>query len=475
MIAVTHMDGRRAAVFGLGGSGLVTAHALTAGGCEVVCYDDKRERVDAALDAGLPTGDLRVADFRAFDALILSPGVPLTHPEPHWTVLRAKAAGIEIIGDVELFDRERRMRLPHTKLVAITGTNGKSTTTALAGHLLREMGVEAQIGGNIGRPALDLDPFDGVVVLEVSSFQIDLSPTLAADVGVLLNITSDHLDRHGTFAAYAALKMALPGRSRIAVIGHDCAESRRFAVSAPSLDRFGFAVTQDAASAVTAPQTFGAVSYAGGVVVASAPGMAGEIFVVRHDEGALIGGMPATPALRGEHNAQNVAAALTAVLALGLDPADALPHLRTFAGLPHRIEEVGRDGDVVFINDSKATNLDSAVTALRAFTGIHWIIGGRAKPGGLAELDPASFDIRRAYLIGEASDLFADQLAGKLATHSCGTLDAALAAAADDAAEAGGGVVLLSPACASFDQFRSFEDRGDTFRALVIARTKGGR
>ncbi|MEO1105362.1 MAG: Mur ligase family protein, partial [Pseudomonadota bacterium] len=220
MIAVTTFAGKRVAVFGLAGSGLVTAHALTAGGAEIVCYDDKRERVDAAWDAGLPTGDLRVADFTAFDALVLSPGVPLTHPAPHWVVERAKAAGTEIIGDIELFDRERAARMPDMGVVAITGTNGKSTVTALVGHLLKALGRDAQIGGNIGRPALDLDPGAAITVLEVSSYQIDLSPTLRPDVGVLLNITPDHLDRHGSFENYARIKTMLTDASDVAVLGH---------------------------------------------------------------------------------------------------------------------------------------------------------------------------------------------------------------------------------------------------------------
>ena len=220
MIALTTYAGRRVAVFGLGGSGLATASALLEGGAEVLVWDDKPERVEAARAAGFTASDLANVDFTTLDALVLAPGVPLTHPEPHWTVQRAHAASIPIIGDVELFDTERRARFPQQRLVAITGTNGKSTTTALAGHLLEAMGESVQVGGNIGRPALDLSDDAAITVLEVSSFQLDLAPSLTVDVGVLLNITSDHFDRHGTFENYAAIKKSLTDRANAALLNH---------------------------------------------------------------------------------------------------------------------------------------------------------------------------------------------------------------------------------------------------------------
>ncbi|WP_420393503.1 UDP-N-acetylmuramoyl-L-alanine--D-glutamate ligase [Acuticoccus sp.] len=457
MIAVEHLAGCRAAVFGLGGSGIATAHALAAGGTEIVCFDDDRARVEGASDQGLPTADLRVADFAAFDALVLSPGVPLTHPAPHWTVERARAAGVPVLGDVALFDAERRDRLPDMKLAAITGTNGKSTTTALLGHVLSALGASAQVGGNIGRPVLDLDPVPGAAVVEVSSYQADLAPDLAADVGCLINLSPDHIDRHGTFEAYAAVKTRLVANARQAVIGVDdgCAAiADRLARHGKPVRRIG--VFDDLAGlAALGPAGVGAVGEA--------------LYAVEGGAARLVGSLAGIASLRGAHNAQNAAAAVAMAMALGHDAAAAAATLAGFGGLAHRMEEVGRDGCVLFVNDSKATNAASALPALSSFERIHWIAGGVAKEGGVASLAPSAPRIASAYLIGEAADLFERQLAGLVPVVRCGTLDAALEAAAT-AARREGGVVLLSPACASFDQFRSFEHRGDAFRALVQAR-----
>lgn len=461
MIAVETFTAKRAAVFGLGGSGMATAHALAAGGAEIVCYDDSRAQVDAAWDQGLPTGDLRVADFTAFDALVLSPGVPLTHPAPHWTVERAAAAGVPVLGDVALFDDERRARLPGMRLAAITGTNGKSTTTALLGHVLSALGEAAQVGGNIGRPVLDLDPVPGTAVVECSSYQLDLAPGLSADVGCLLNVSPDHIDRHGTFENYAAIKARLVAASRQVVIGVDDATS---AAIADDLEARGKPVRRVAV--LGADQQPGALG--AGVAVAGATVLAVEGGQVRE-----VGSLDRIASLRGAHNAQNAAATVAMAVALGFDSEAAAAHLATFPGLAHRMEEVGRDGDVLFVNDSKATNAMSTLNALTSFDVIHWIAGGVAKAGGVDSLARFAPRIVRAYLIGEAAGLFEEQLAGAIPTTRSGTLEAALDAAATAARE-DGGVVLLSPACASFDQFRSFEHRGDTFRALVAARLKGG-
>lgn len=493
MIPLTAFAGRKVAVFGLGGSGMVSAHALTAGGAEIVAFDDRRETCERAWNEGLPVGDLRVADFSAFDALVLSPGVPLTHPAPHWTVEKAKAAGIEIVGDVELFDRERRARLPGLKLAAITGTNGKSTTTALLGHLLKAMGLPAQVGGNIGRPVLDLDAADGIAVVEVSSFQIDLSPTLTPDAGAVLNVTEDHLDRHGTFANYAAIKRRLAEQARIAVIGETSVETfhmgRSFRHSGKPC--FGFGVARFRGDDPPRAQDWEErrrVDFEDGILARSilerrrfdeSPRLRDvhvgwRLVELRGGAGRVLGELPDVASLKGDHNVANAAAALAMVLALGLDPAEAVPHLATFAGLPHRMEEVGRDGSVVFVNDSKATNAQSARQALSAFDRVLWIAGGRAKEGGIASLSDLFGRVERAYLIGESAQAFASTLSGAVPTEVSGTLEKAVEAATRDAAAlaAAGGpppVVLLSPACASFDQFASFEERGERFRALVRA------
>ena len=458
MIPVTTYAGRKVAVFGLGGSGLTTAHALTAGGAQVICYDDKRERVEAADAAGLPTGDLRVADFAGFDALVLSPGVPLTHPAPHWTVERARAAGIPVVGDVELFDGERRAAIAGLRLAAITGTNGKSTTTALLGHLLAELGEAAQVGGNIGRPVLDLDPVPGTAVVECSSYQIDLAPGLASEVGCLLNLSPDHIDRHGTFEGYAAVKARLIAGSRQAVMGVDdettAAMADHFAAHGKPVLRIG-AFDNETELHRLGGAGVGAV---GPVLYAVEAGGVREV-------GRLTG----IASLRGRHNGENAAAALAMAKALGFAPEDAARHLATFPGLAHRMEEVGRAGDVLFVNDSKATNAESARQALASFDNIHWIVGGVAKAGGVESLTGFAPRIKAAYLIGESSETFERQLKHHMPTVRCRTMDAALDIAARSAAS-GGGVVLLSPACASFDQFRSFEHRGDVFRDLVRAR-----
>ena len=456
MIAVETFAGRRAAVFGLGGSGLVTAHALAAGGAEIVCYDDDRAKVEAAWDAGLPTGDLRVAEFSAFDALVLSPGVPLTHPEPHWSVLRARAADVPIIGDVALFDADRLARLPELRFVAITGTNGKSTTTALAGHVLAALGEAAQVGGNIGRPVLDLDPVPGVAVVECSSYQIDLAPKLSPDVGVLLNLSPDHLDRHGSMEAYAAIKERLVASARQAVIGVDdplCAAiAERLETAGKPVRRIGTFDTLDDACA--------RLGRAGVAAVGS------ELYALADGAMRRIGSLEGAAQLRGRHNAQNASAAITIAMALGCDPEAAAASLLTFPGLAHRMEEVGRLGKTLFVNDSKATNAQSARQALGSFDRIYWIAGGRAKAGGIDDLTDLLPRVAKAYLIGEAADGFAASLAERVPFARSRTLECAVEAAAADAA-AEGGVVLLSPACASFDQFRSFEARGDRFRALV--------
>ncbi|WP_375455398.1 UDP-N-acetylmuramoyl-L-alanine--D-glutamate ligase [uncultured Methylobacterium sp.] len=452
MTPVTTFAGRRVALFGLGASGLATALALKAGGAAVVAWDDHAEGVAKASGQGIETADLRETDFSQFAALILSPGVPLTHPAPHWTVALAEAAGVEILGDIELFCRERRKVAPGAPFVAITGTNGKSTTTALVAHILRAAGRDVQMGGNIGTAILSLAPpaADRVHVVELSSFQIDLTPSLDPSVGVLLNITPDHLDRHGTFAQYAAIKARLIQGSDLAIVGIDDGPSR--AIAERRADRL---------VRIHVPR--GAALSADALTVRDG--------VVSDQAGAPIANVAAIRSLRGAHNGQNAAVAVAVARSLGLDDAAIQVGLESFPGLPHRMEEVRVRGRVLFVNDSKATNADSTEKALTAFRDIHWILGGKAKDGGIFPLVPYFERIAHAYLIGAASDSFAATLEGAVPYTRCATLDAAVAAAAAGAAASAAPepVVLLSPACASYDQFRSFEQRGDVFRDLVRA------
>ncbi len=458
MIPVTTFAGKRVAVFGLGGSGLASAGALLAGGADVIAFDDDESKVVGAVTAGIPAGDLRTADWSKIDALVLAPGVPLTHPAPHWTVGLARAAAVEVIGDIELFCRERRSRAPDAPFVAITGTNGKSTTTALVAHLLETAGYDAQLGGNIGTAILSLEPPQPgrVHVIECSSYQIDLAPSLDPSVGILLNVTEDHLDRHGTLKEYAAVKERLvagvqPNGTAIVGVDDDWCQA-----AADRLERAGKRVMR---ISVRRPVAHGLYVEADRIIEA-ASGAAREI--------ALLGNIGS---LRGTHNAQNAACASAAALALGLSPKAIQDGLRSFPGLAHRMEQVGRKGRVLFVNDSKATNADAAARALACFSDIYWIAGGKPKTGGITSLAGFFPRIRKAYLIGEAAEDFATTLGEKAAHEIVGTLDRAVAAAARDAEASGAAepVVLLSPACASFDQYPNFERRGTAFRDLVRA------
>ena len=454
MTPVTAFAGARVALFGLGGSGLATARALRAGGADVLAWDDGPDGVARATAEGIPTGDLREADWTAFSALILSPGVPLTHPEPHWSVGLARAANVEVIGDIELFCRERRASAPDAPFVAITGTNGKSTTTALVAHVLRAAGRDVQMGGNIGVAILSLEPPTAgrVLVIEMSSFQIDLTPSLDPSVGVLLNVTPDHLDRHGTLELYAAIKERLIQGAGLAVVGVD--------------DRPSRAIAERRAGPLVRVH----VPHGDGPPVAAFTARDG---VVSDEDGGRLADVNGVGSLRGAHNWQNAAVAVAVARALDLGPKEIQAGLASFPGLPHRMEEVARRGRVLFVNDSKATNADSTEKALTAFRDIHWIVGGRAKAGGIEALAPYFGRVAHAYLIGASQDAFAATLEGIVPYTRCETLERAVPDAASAAAASGASepVVLLSPACASYDQFRNFELRGDRFRELVRALT----
>ena len=455
MIAVTALKGRKVALFGLGGSGLATAQALVAGGADVIAFDDNPQSVAKAASAGIPTADLRTIDWSGVASFVLSPGVPLTHPKPHWTVELARSAGVEIIGDIELFCRERALRAPATPFIAITGTNGKSTTTALTAHVLASAGLDTQMGGNIGRAVLTLDPPapNRAYVVECSSYQIDLAPSLNPTAGILLNLTPDHLDRHGTMQHYAAVKERLVAGSDIAIVAIDDAWSTQIA---DRIERAGRKVVR-ISKRLAVPDGY----FADGPRLFEATG--GKVVKLATLEG--IG------SLRGQHNAQNALAAIAAARAVGVDLAAIQRGLDTFPGLAHRMEQVGMLGDVLFVNDSKATNADAAAPALSSFARIHWIVGGLPKEGGIASLSGFFPRLARAYLIGEAAPAFSATLGEAAPYEISGTLDNAVASAARDAAATGdpNAVVLLSPACASFDQFRNFEERGDAFRRAVLA------
>ena len=458
MIPVTTFAGRRVAIFGLGGSGLATCRALAAGGADVVAFDDDPQKVAETAALGISTADLRAIDWPGMAALVLSPGVPLTHPVPHWPVGLARNAAVEVIGDVELYCRERRRLAPQSPFVAITGTNGKSTTTALIAHLLELAGRQAELGGNIGTAILTLDPpRTGLAhVIECSSYQIDLAPSLDPRVGVLINISEDHLDRHGTLKDYAAIKERLVANVQqggTAIVGVD---DNWCQAAADRIERAGGDVVR---VSVRRPLADGL--YVEADVILQANG--GTARPIAH--------LGSIDSLRGLHNAQNAACAAGAALALGLDAPAIQRGLRSFPGLAHRLEQVGRRGAVVFVNDSKATNADAAARALACFDDIFWIAGGKAKSGGIASLSGFFPRIRKAYLIGEAAEEFAATLAGKVEHEVLATLERAVEAAARDAESSAARqpVVLLSPACASFDQFPNFEVRGAKFRDLVRA------
>jgi len=440
MIPASSFHGRCVALFGLGGSGIATARALIEGGAEVLAWDDNPESVAKAQVEGIGTGDLRQADWSGFSSFVLSPGVPLTHPKPHWTVELARGAGVEVIGDIELFARERTARAPDAPFIAITGTNGKSTTTALTAHIIKASGRDAQMGGNIGRAVMTLDPPEPGrhYVVECSSYQIDLAPSINPTAGVLLNLTPDHLDRHGTMQHYASIKERLVAGSETAIVGVDdiyCAQI------ADRLEKAGKDVIR---ISKRLPLTDG--YFADGT----------DLMEAVHGRYSRIGFLEGIGSLRGQHNAQNALAAVAACLKVGLDLGEIQSGLESFPGLAHRMEQVGTKDHVLFVNDSKATNADASAPALSSFPRIYWIAGGLPKEGGIEPLRGFFPRIAKAYLIGEAAPAFSATLGEAVPYEISGTLAAAVEHAAHDAArdDTGDVVVLLSPACASFDQFK---------------------
>lgn len=463
MIPVKGFEGKRVAVFGLGRTGLTAARALLAGGATVALWDEKPAAREAALAEGFEIVDLNSADWAQFDALMQSPGVPLTHPEPHWTVTKAKAAGVEVLGDIELFARTVNAAPDHKrpKIVAITGTNGKSTTTALIGHILTSAGKDARIGGNIGLGVLGLDDMHGgaVYVLEVSSYQLDLTSSLKPNVSIILNITPDHLDRHGGMEGYVAAKRRVllnQGVGDTAIVGVDDNWCQRICTEITAANR----------------RTIWPVS-AGRAMGRGVYVLQGVLYDATGDRVVEVVDLSNAKSLPGRHNWQNAAAAYGAVRALGVSVEDAAEGLMTFPGLVHRMETVAiRDG-VRFVNDSKATNADAARQAMSSYPRFFWIAGGVPKSGGIEPLADLFGRVAKAYLVGEAADAFAATLDGKAEMARCNSVQDAAAASFDDAKREAArtgreAVVLLSPACASFDQFPDFEVRGEAFRTAVL-------
>lgn len=456
MIDLSLFSGQRFAVFGLGISGLSTASALENAGAHVTLWDDNEASRQNAIDLGHNVRDLAVEDFSQFDGLILSPGVPLTHPKPHWTVEKAKAANLPIMGDAELFLQAVKQN-KRAKIVAVTGTNGKSTTVSLIHHVLRQAKLDAHLGGNIGSTTvLDMPEIaqDRIYIVELSSYQIDLMPSLqksgfAPDVSVLINVSADHIDRHGTIENYAEVKSQIfvqQGVDDLAIVGVD--------------DEFGarFAKYYDAKS-LSAISRLADIYCENGRISAD-----GEMLLDLID----------APSLQGVHNAQN--AAIAYVIAQYFEVADAViaKAMNDFSGLEHRMELVGKiateHGEILFINDSKATNAEAVKPALGAYEQIYWVAGGRGKQGGLKPLLKPLEKIKKAYLFGECAQEFAGQLVGvanfEVFSQMSESVNKALTDIMHNEVD-GLKVILLSPAAASFDQFESFEVRGKRFKQLA--------
>lgn len=446
--ALSSFAGRRVGVLGMARSGLAVVRALRDAGAVPVLFDDKDAALAPAIELGGRPGTLD--EVRDLALLVASPGVPFTHPAPHPVFVAAQAAGVEIVGDVELFVRTHELG----PIVAITGTNGKSTTTALIHHLLRAAGLPALLGGNIGKAVFELEPTKAdTLVLELSSYQLDLVSTFRPKVAVWLNLTPDHLDRHGSLQGYIAAKRRIfmnMADEDLAVIGIDDAPSADLAAA---LEEAGRRVVRIAVGR----EVEGAVCAVDGLIL-DRTGKA------RHEVADLAG----SSSLRGAHNWQNAAAAYAALRGLGLPPERIEAGFAGFGGLPHRMQQVGQEGAVRFVNDSKATNPESATKSLGSFDEIFWIAGGAPKPGGFAAIDPFLSHVRRAYFIGQAEDEMLAAFKGKVDAVGAGTLERALGQARQDALAAGReAVVLLAPACASFDQFKSYEDRGERFASMV--------
>lgn len=441
------LNSKPVAIFGLGRSNMAAVKSLVKAGVRVVVGDDNADNIAQAIKEGAQAGLLE-SDFNEYACLILAPGVPLYFPTPAEAVKKARAAGIEIICDVEILARLHHGR----QTVAITGTNGKSTTTALLGHILKKCNVETEIGGNIGVPVLGLDmpPHEGAFVIEMSSYQIDLCPAYVPDIAVHLNLTPDHLDRHGDIEGYYQAKKGLFKGVGTAIMGVDDEYSMRMHSEVTAMGQrsvFALSVLKPVAT---------------GVYVLN-----GALYDAMFGEAEKIDDLNVAT-LPGLHNQQNAAAAYAAARMMGIPPHKIIHAMRSFPGLAHRQYMTRNIAGIAYINDSKATNAAAAEKALACYNDIFWIVGGKAKDGGLNGLEPYMSRIAQAFTIGAAAEEFSIWLKNRnVAVKRCDTLERAVMAAHEAAQGQGHGVVLLSPACASFDQFRDFEQRGEQFTALV--------
>ncbi len=463
MIPLHHYKDKKVAVFGLGIAGKATVAALAAGGAVIYAWDDtergrenlREEHTDVA--SIIPPNQW---PWETLTCIIVSPGIPLTFPNPHPVVRMAEAREVAIKGDILLLQEA----MPEATYIGITGTNGKSTTTSLIAHILKEAGCTVQVGGNLGQAALSLEPLgkEGIYVLELSSYQLDLSPQFHAHIGVLLNITPDHLDRHGSMENYIAAKLHLfeaQQEQDIAIIAIDDGYTESIATNWSS--------TYTASCKVVANNPYGN------------PAVYSEdrMLYDRWDKAATHElALDSCKSLAGPHNAQNATVAWAACRAAGIAPDAIARAMQSYGGLPHRMQRIADIDDVLFVNDSKATNAEAAKYALQAFPHIYWIAGGVAKEGGIETLLPDTANVRHAFLIGQATDTFAATLEGKLPYTKADTLEKAIEYASAMAwkERVPGAVVLLSPACASFDQFANFEARGDVFKHKVLALLQEG-
>jgi len=460
MIKAATFKGQNIAVFGLGRSGIAAALSLSAGGAHVQAWDDNEKARDVAEKQGVAIADLTKADWSKFEALVLSPGVPDKLPKPHWTADRANENDVPIICDIEIFAREvaARPEQNRPKIIAITGTNGKSTTTALIGHILKTCGKDAQIGGNIGRGVLDLDNMHAGThyVIELSSYQLERTQSLRANAAVFLNLTPDHLDRHGGMKGYEAAKRNIflnQTSSDTVVVGVDNQNGRRICSELK------------AANGRQIVPISGRKSIGRGVSV-----LKGKMYCSVAGKCQEITDLSKANALEGEHNWQNAAAAYAAVQSLGIGPKAIGKAILSFPGLAHRMETAGSISRVRFVNDSKATNANAALQALKAYDNIFWIAGGLSKEGGIESLADTFSNVSHAYLIGDAGKAFHKTLKSKkVASKISGTMEMAILCATRDAlaSKKPNPIVLLSPACASFDQFKDFESRGEAFKDLA--------